>query len=159
MDLLVFTVADEGYALNISGVREVIRVGEIIPVPAVSDFVEGVINFRGKVLPIINFRRKFGFPDGKKASSNRIIITETKRHLLGILVDKVEDVISLDQAKLTLPDAILREAEYLEGVGKTGDKLVLVVDIEKLFSNEDENGIAKVHEKVEIRQEREDETE
>ena len=53
----------------------------------------------------------------------------------------------------------MREAEYLEGVGKTGDKLVLVVDIEKLFSNEDEKGIDSVHEKVEIRQECEDETE
>lgn len=151
MHLLCFSLADKEYAVDISSVREVRRIKQVTPVPRALDFIEGVISLRGRVIPIINLRKKLSLPSAEKPSLNRVLITESNSHMLGIAVDSVIGVITIDESNIEPPDEILKKAEYLIGVGKIGKQLVLIADIEKLLSGEDKSGIAEVHKHVEIK--------
>jgi len=164
MHLLCFNLADKEYAVDIGSVREVRRVKQVTPIPKALDFIEGVVSLRGRVVPIINLRKKLGLPDrtginvrqaglpsAKNTSFNRVLITESNDHILGVAVDSVIGVTAIDKANIEPPDEILKKAEYLIGVGKLAKRLILIIDIEKLLSGEEKSGIAEVHKKVELR--------
>lgn len=151
MHLLCFTVADKEYAVGIESVSEVRRVKQVTPIPKSLDFIEGVISLRGRVVPIMNLRKKLGLSSTNGTSFNRVLITESNNHIFGIAVDDVIGVVSIDKANIEPPDEILKRAEYLIGLGKIAKRLVLIVDIEKLLSIEEKSGLAQMHKKVEIR--------
>ena len=151
MHLLCFNLADKEYAVNIESVREVRRIKQVTPIPKALDFIEGVVSLRGRVVPIINLRKKLGLPSQKNTSFNRVLITESNNHVLGLAVDSVLGVTAIDKANIEPPDEILKRCEYLIGVGKIAKRLILIVDIEKLLSGEEKSNIAEVHKKVEIR--------
>lgn len=151
MKVVTFTLAGKEYAVGIHQVREVIRMRAVTAIPDAANFVEGVINLRGKVLPLVNLRKKLGYPAIELSRLNRIIIAQTNGHQVGIIVDKVNDVISFDEAGVESPDAVLKEARYLVGVGKIGKRLVLLVDIQKLLSGDDKANLEEVQARVEIR--------
>ncbi|MBF0494031.1 MAG: purine-binding chemotaxis protein CheW [Candidatus Omnitrophica bacterium] len=154
MKLVVFTLCDKEYGVNISEVREVIRLRAITRIPEVSNFVEGVIALRGAVIPLVNLRAKLGMEKSGILKSSRIIITQVDSHDVGLIVDSVSDVISLDPANITPPDEMLKGARYLVGVAKKGERLIVIMDIGKLFSDDISSDIQKVHERVEIRHRR-----
>lgn len=151
MHLLCFDLADKEYAVNIESVREVRRVKQVTPIPKALDFIEGVISLKGRVVPIINLRKKLGLPSVKSTSFNRVLITESNNHVLGIAVDSVLGVTAIDKANMEPPDEVLKKAEYLIGVGKIAKRLILIIDIEKLLSGEEKSGILDVHKRIEIR--------
>lgn len=151
MHLLCFNLADKEYAVDIKSVREVRRIKQITPVPKTLDFIEGVVSLRGRVIPIINLRKKLSLPSPEKISLNRVLITESNKHMLGIAVDSVIGVVSIDNSNIEPPDDVLKKAEYLIGVGKIGNRLILIVDIEKLLSGEEKSGIADVHKHIEVK--------
>lgn len=151
MELLSFTIADKEYAVNIGQVRQAIRIKEITPVPEAADFVEGVMNLGGKIIALVNLRKKFGLPKIELDKRNRIILTQIDSHLVGIIVDRVNDVISLDNDSIEPPDEVLKEARYLIGVGKIAGRPILVVDMEKILTGEDKLSISQVHDRVEVR--------
>ena len=151
MHLLSFSLADKEYAVNIDSVREVRRIKGITPIPKALDFIEGVVSIKGHVIPIINLRKKLCLPALEKTNLNRVLITEFNSHILGLVVDSVVGVISLEESNIEPPDEILKKAEYLIGVGKIGKRIILITDIEKLLSGEEKSTIAEVHKKVEIR--------
>jgi len=151
MHLLCFDLADKEYAVDIKSVREVRRIKQVTPIPQALDFIEGVVSLRGRVVPIINLRKKLGLSSGKNESFNRVLITESNSHVLGIAVDKVLGVTAIEKANIESPDEILNKADYLIGVGKIAKRLILIIDIEKLLSGDDKSGILEVHKKVEIR--------
>ena len=150
MRLLCFNLSDREYAVNIESVREVRRVKQVTPIPKALDFIEGVVSLRGRVVPIISLSKKLGLSD-KSSSFNRVLITESNNHILGIAVDSVLGVITIDKASIEPPDEILKKAEYLIGVGKLAKRLILIIDIEKLLSCEEKSGILEVHKRIEIR--------
>ena len=151
MKLVLFTVADKEYALSIQQVREVIRLREITTVPEAPAFVEGVINLRGKVTPLINLRKKFGMPPAPLSKVNRVMITEINHHPLGIIVDHVEGVTTLENDHVESPDKVLKEAGYLIGVAKIGKRLILLADAEKILSGVEKTNIQQVQNQVEIK--------
>ena len=151
MHLLCFSLADKEYAVDIGSVREVRRIKQVTPVPKSLDFIEGVVSLRGRVIPIVNLRKKLSLPSPEKTSLNRVLITESNNHMLGIAVDRVIGVLTIDESNIEPPDEVLKKAEYLIGVGKIGKRLVLIADIEKLLSSEEKSGIGKIHKKVEIK--------
>jgi len=151
MKVTVFTLADKEYGVDISQVREVIRMKEITPVPDTAGFVEGVISLRGRVIPIINLRKKLGLEEKPITSANRIIISRLDSHFVGVVVDSVTDVISIEEEDITPPDEVLKKARYLVGVCKLGERLILVADMEKLLSDKDRATIGKVEKRVEVR--------
>ncbi len=150
MQLLCFELADKEYAVNVDSVREVRRIKGIVPIPKSMEFVEGVVSLRGRVVPIINLRKKLGLPV-KDSSLNRVIITESNGHIFGLAVDNVIGVINLDESNIEPPDEILKKAEYLMGVGKVGKRLILIADIKKILSGEDKTGLEALHKKIEVR--------
>lgn len=151
MKAVTFTLVDKEYAVAVEKIREVIRMRKITPIPDSAAFVEGVISLRGKVIPLINLRKKLGLGLAELTRANRIIITQCGRHVLGVIVDKITDVITLDEASIEAPDAVLKEAKYLIGLGKIGKRLILLADIEKLLSGEDQMKLQEMQGRVEIK--------
>jgi purine-binding chemotaxis protein CheW len=151
MRLLCFDLADKEYAVSIESVREVRRLRSVTPIPKALDFIEGVVSLRGRIIPIMNLRKKLGLSGSDNRSFNRVIITESNGHMLGVVVDSVIGVLDVDKTDIEPPDEVLKKAEYLTGVGKAAKRLILIIDIERLLSGAEKSSIAEVHKKIEIR--------
>ena len=150
MKLLIFSVGEKDYAADITQVREVIRKRKVTPVPETAAFVEGVISLRGRVIPLINLRKKLGMKS-LEVPSNRIVVTTIQNHWMGILVDQVKDVVTFQSEEITKPDEALQGAAYLLGVTKWQGRVVLLVDLTELLKGEEKESLQKVHERVEIK--------
>jgi purine-binding chemotaxis protein CheW len=150
MNLIIFTAHDKEYAVDILQVCEVIRIRCATPIPDAPDFVEGVINLRGNVVSIISLRKKLGFEKKELDRSNRIIVAKVDDNMLGVVVDNVIDVLTVEPGNIKLPDEVLKKARYLTGVARIKESLVPIIDISRLLSYEDKTIIAEVHNKVEI---------
>lgn len=97
LQLVSFQLGQEEFAIDILGVQEIIRLVEITPVPNAPYYVEGVVNLRGKVIPIINLRSRFGLPEVEPTKDTRIIVVEVEHSILGFIVDSVEEVLRLPE--------------------------------------------------------------
>ncbi len=150
MKAVIFSLADKEYGADISQVREVLRMRKVVSVPDVAGFIEGVISLRGKVIPLINLRKKLGY-EARSGKSGRILVTKTGDHWMAILVDEVRDVVTLNEGDITQPDEVLQSVRYLKGVAKLGKNLVLIVDLTELLKNEERDDLKKLREKVELK--------
>ena len=151
MRAVIFKIADRAYALDINQVREVTRLKKITPVPDAAGFVEGVISLRGKVATLINLRSKLGFEKIPLNRSMRIIVTQIEGRIIGMIADSVTEVVDIQKENVTEPDKALSEAQYLTGIAKIGNQIILVANVEKLLSGEDKASIDSVRAKVEVR--------
>ncbi|MCX5712156.1 MAG: chemotaxis protein CheW [Candidatus Omnitrophica bacterium] len=151
MNILIFSIQDKAYGIDITLVREVICLVKVVPVPEAAPFVEGIISMRGKVIPLISLRKKMGLEYQGNSKSTRIIVAQISSHTIGFIADEVIEVVHLDPASVTLPDELLKEAQYLTGISKVKGRLVLLMDIEKLLSQADHAGIQNVNDRVEVR--------
>ncbi len=150
MKILVFSIGEKDYGVDITQVREVIRKRKVTRVPETVAFVEGVLSLRGRVIPLINLRKKLGMKS-EEVPSNRIIITTIHDHWTGILVDQVKTVMTLRPEDITRPDEMLQGASYLVGVAKWEGRLVLLVELAGFLKEEEEGVLEKVQERVEIK--------
>jgi purine-binding chemotaxis protein CheW len=144
MEIIAFTIFEKEYALDIKNVIQVIRIKEITPIPQAPAFVEGIILWYGKVMPLISLRKKFSLDNQDLNKSNRIIITRVHGHHVGIIVDQVTDVLNLEAANLEPPGALFKEANYLVGIGRIGKRLILLMDAEKLLSPQEQSSIDNI---------------
>jgi purine-binding chemotaxis protein CheW len=144
MKIVAYTILEKEYGLEIKNVIQVIRMKEITPIPQTPDFVEGVIIWHGKVMPLISLHKKLSLEKQNPNQLNRIIITRFHEHHIGIIVDQLTDVLDLEAANLEPPGALLREVNYLVGVANIGKRLILLMDVEKLLSTEERSGIDKI---------------
>jgi purine-binding chemotaxis protein CheW len=152
MKVVIFTVKGKEYGIDIAGVRQVIRMREIVPVPDAAAFVEGVICLRTKVVPVVSLCKKLGLKDEAPARGGRIIVTQVEGHTIGVVVDMVTDVVTIDPASVSAPDDVLKDAGYLVGVAKVGPRLILIADLEKLLGPEDRTSIEAAGSRVEVKQ-------
>ncbi|MCA9251542.1 MAG: purine-binding chemotaxis protein CheW [Phycisphaerales bacterium] len=129
---LTFHLAGEEYGIDIRMVREINGVSNITPVPAMPDYVKGVINLRGNVIPIIDLRLKFGMPEAEYNEETCIIVVDVEREV-GVVVDSVSEVIDLKGAdiKPAPPMGANVDNSYIVGMGSVGDSLKILIDIEK----------------------------
>jgi len=134
LQLVSFTLGEEEYAVDILKVREIIRVPNITRVPRAPEFVEGVINLRGKVIPVIDLRKRFGLSAGDYTKGTRIIVLELER-TIGMVVDGVSQVLRLGAESVEPPPPIVSgiSSEYLKGVGKVDDRLIILLDVDKIL--------------------------
>jgi purine-binding chemotaxis protein CheW len=144
MKIVAFTILEKEYALEIKNVIQVSHMQEITPIPQTPDFVEGVIIWHEKVMPLINLHKKFGLGKQGPNKSNRIIITRFNEYHIGIIVDQLTDVLNLEAANLEPPGVLLREADYLVGVANIEKRLILLMDVEKLLSAQERSSIDKI---------------
>ncbi len=134
--LVVFKLNEEEYGLNINNVKEIIRLANITPVPQAPEFVLGVLNIRGKILPVIDLKKRFLMEETEITPSVRIIIVEVKDLKVGLKVDSASEVISIDKDCIDLPPDFLKtkiDIDFINGVGKINDRLIIILDINRIF--------------------------
>jgi purine-binding chemotaxis protein CheW len=140
---LTFVLDEEMFALEIVKVREVLEFSTVTKVPRTPEFMSGVINLRGSVVPVVDLRLKFGMEKTAKTIDTCIIIVEIdideETTILGILADSVQEVIDMDASQIEPPPRIgtRLKTEFIQGMGKRGDEFLILLDIDKVFSAEE----------------------
>lgn len=136
-----FNLDSEKYAVDIMFIEEIIRLVEITQVPRAPEFVEGIINIRGKVIPVVDMKKKLGLGSISPNNNTRIIITNIKGKKVGFLVDSVNEVLRVDDSVIDDAPAVTMnlDSSYIKGVAKTEKGLFIVLDISKVFSSGEEN--------------------
>jgi purine-binding chemotaxis protein CheW len=139
IQLVTFSIGEEEFGVDILKVQEIIRTMEITKVPRAQAFVEGVINLRGKVIPIIDLRRRFGLSSKTHDKHTRIIVIEISNMIVGFVVDSVSEVLRIPSGTVEPPPPVVAgvDSEYINGVGKLQDRLLILLDLDKLLSSED----------------------
>ncbi|MCH7799929.1 MAG: chemotaxis protein CheW [Chloroflexi bacterium] len=137
--LVVFDLASEGYGVDIGAVREIIRMQEITRVPKTPEFVEGVINLRGKVIPVIDLRKRFGLHVAEQNKDNRIVVVDIGKQDIGVIVDAVTEVLRISTDSVEPPTSVITSADsdYLLGIAKLESRLIILLDLESVLSKEE----------------------
>ena len=142
--IVVCELKEELYGLDISRVYEIIRLQPITVVPQAPSYVEGVINLRGRIIPVVDLRGRFGMAEVEPTKETRIVVAESSATRVGLIVDSVSEVrlLPLDSVEPTPEVAAGDDAEYLRGIAKLGDRLVLSLELDGLFGREEQNALA-----------------
>jgi len=143
---VTFRLADEIYGINVMQVQEVLRVSEIAPVPGAPHYVLGIINLRGNVVTVIDTRIRLGLPTAEVTDATRIVIIESARHVVGILVDCVAEVVDLPTADVESAPNVGNDesAKYIQGVASREGELLILVDLNKLLTDEEWDELASL---------------
>ncbi len=145
--LLTFSLGSEAYGLSILKVKEIIGMMHITPVPRTPDFVKGVINLRGKIIPVMDLRAKFGMEEKPYDERTCIVVVEfvvkNTQRLLGVVVDMVSEVVSVTENDVEPPPQYGTRVDnnYILGMGKIKDKVVIIIDIDAIFVQDDFSGM------------------
>ena len=140
---LTFQLEDEIFAIDVSQVREVLDISTITKVPQTPDFMRGVINVRGSVVPVVDMRIKFGMPVVDNTLDTRIVVMEVEMGeetvILGALADAVKEVIELEPTDIEPPPRLGTRwrTELIKGIGKRNDNFMLLLDVDRLFSSDE----------------------
>jgi purine-binding chemotaxis protein CheW len=135
LQIVGFRIGNEMYGVRIGAVREIVRVPEITSVPSAPDMIEGVINLRGKIIPVMDLRKRFGLTEIVQDKRNRILVVELEGKLIGLIVNSASEVLKIPPADIEAPGSVFAEGEssYVTGVGKLKGRLVILLDINKLL--------------------------
>lgn len=144
LQLVTFEVAGEEFAVDILSVHEINRMMELTRVPQSPPEVEGVINLRGRIIPVLDLRKRFGMPGGNRDEHNRIIVVEVLGRVLGFIVDRVHEVLRIDSSIVEPAPAMVCsiDSDFISGVGKLQDRLIILLDLARLFQNQTTEKIA-----------------
>jgi purine-binding chemotaxis protein CheW len=135
LQLVGFHVGGEEFGIEILRVQEIIRTQQLTRVPNSPQFMEGVMNLRGKIIPVIALRRRFGLDEALPGKQNRIVVVEIQGTVLGFIVDSVSEVLRISAETVEPPPRMgIVEREYVSGVAKLGDRLLILLDTERLLS-------------------------
>lgn len=136
---LTFALADEEYGLEILQVREIIGLIDITTVPRMPDFVKGVVNLRGKIIPVIDLRLKFGMSGIEYSRETCIIVLSIRNNLVGIIVDNVCEVLDIGQDKIELVPSFGMNinTDFIMGMGKVENSVVILLNIERVMTQEE----------------------
>ncbi|WP_413110686.1 chemotaxis protein CheW [Thaumasiovibrio sp. DFM-14] len=136
---VTFRLDEETYGINVMQVREVLRYTEIAPVPGAPSYVLGIINLRGNVVTVIDTRARFGVNEGEITDHTRIVVIEAEKQVIGILVDSVAEVVYLKTSEIDSTPSVGTEesAKYIQGVSNRDGELLILVDLNKLLSDEE----------------------
>ncbi|MGB4701761.1 MAG: chemotaxis protein CheW [Syntrophomonadaceae bacterium] len=152
IQLVVFTLKQGDtvceYGVPISQVQEIIPMAKPTRLPQVPDFVEGIINLRGKIIPIIDLKKRFDMEATEITSDTRSVVVEVSGQTVGIIVDEVSEVLRLSKDNIEPPPAAIGgiTAEYLTGVGKLEDRLLILLDMDKILTEQEKAELVGVGE-------------
>ncbi len=143
---VTFRLADETYGINVMQVQEVLRYTEIAPVPGAPGYVLGIINLRGNVVTVIDTRDRFGLPTTEVTDNTRIVIIESEGQVVGIMVDSVAEVVYLRQSEIETAPNVGNDdsSRFIQGVCHKNDQLLILVDLDKLLSDEEWQELAEL---------------
>jgi purine-binding chemotaxis protein CheW len=135
LQVVGFRIGNETFGVRIASVREIVRVPEITSVPSAPDTVEGVINLRGKIIPVMDLRKRFGQADIHPDKKNRILVVELESKLIGLIVNAASEVLKIPPSEIEAPGSVFADGEsnYVTGVGKLKGRLIILLDVSKLL--------------------------
>ncbi len=151
---LTFTLGEIFFAINIHSVREILDLPEITRIPGSPEFMRGVVNVRGTAVPVMDLRMKFGLGRVEKTVNTRVIIVEITKHdataVVGALADSVKEVLELEPEAIDPPPSMgaAVHTDYVRGIGKHGDKFLLILDVDKVFTSEDIQDVSRIVEEA-----------
>ncbi|MFW5784752.1 MAG: chemotaxis protein CheW [Chitinispirillaceae bacterium] len=148
---LTFRLAEEGYGLEILKVQEIIGMMSITRIPRTPDFIRGVINLRGKVIPVIDLRLKFSLEKKEDTEKTCIIVVQVKKNAddtvtMGIIVDEVSEVLDIKAEQIEPPPSFgaAMDTDFILGMGKASQKVVMLLDVDKVLSRSEIEDLSKV---------------
>lgn len=140
---VTFTLGEEGFAVDVAKAREILDFAQITSVPQTPDFMLGVINLRGNVVPVVDLRLKFGMPTLERTVDTCIIVMEIdvegETTVVGAMVDAVREVLELDASQIEPPPRLgtKLKTEFIKGMGKVGDDFLIILDIDRIFTSDE----------------------
>jgi len=142
LQLVVFKLGKEEYGVDIAQVREIVRWQQITKVPQAPSFVEGIVNLRGQIIPIVDLAKRFSLMSGEtsREESRRIVVVHIDGRAIGILVDGVSEILRIPTSQIEPPPPIVAGtmgADFLRGVGKVDGRLIIILDLNRIFSQEE----------------------
>jgi purine-binding chemotaxis protein CheW len=143
--LVVFRLGDEVYGISIGTVREIIRMQTVTYVPDSPDFVEGVINLRGRVIPVVDLRRRFGLEVTETTNESRVLVVDISGDEIGVIVDAVTEVLRISEDSIAPTSSVVttEDSYYIEGIAKIDEQLLILLDLDRaLDSSEEQEEIA-----------------
>jgi len=152
VQLVTFQVGSEEYGLDINAITEVIRPLKITPLPRMPEFIEGVVNLRGVIIPIVDLRKRFALAEiHNEPRKMRMLITKGAvpvvrrrgKELLGLVVDYVQEVLHVPRKEIAPPPgaATGEHADFISGMGKVGERLIIIVDIARILSQQERSAL------------------
>jgi purine-binding chemotaxis protein CheW len=146
LQVVTFALGSEEYGVDIAQVQEINRMVTITHVPRAPQFMEGVINLRGQLIPIIDLRTRFGMDRSERTKNTRIVVTEIGSKRVGMVVDSVSEVLRIPVESIEdAPDLVAGvDTEYIRGVGKMGDRLIIMLDLTRVISGADKLDLQKL---------------
>jgi purine-binding chemotaxis protein CheW len=135
LHIVGFKIGRETFGVPIALVHEIVRVPDITAVPDSPGYVEGVINLRGKIVSVIDLRKRFGEKEITTNKKNRIMVTEVEGKMVGLIVDAASEVLKIAESEVELPPSLCEDSElnYVTGVGKLKGRLIILVDLSKIL--------------------------
>ena len=146
LQLVTFKLGTEEFGVDILKVQEINKMMNITRIPNAPACIEGVINLRGKIIPIVDLRKRLGFREQPYDKSTRIIVVELEGLVLGFIVDSVSEVLRIPENTIEPPPSMVAgiESEYIEGVGKLDDRLLILLELKKVFSSPERKDIESI---------------
>lgn len=133
--IVIFGLGSELYGMDIYELQEIIRMVEITRIPKAPSFIEGVINLRGKVIPVIDLKKKFGIKGGENPSERRIIVANVGGQTAGLIVDRVSEVTSVRDEDIEPPPAVLElESRFINGLAKLGERIIILLKADEILN-------------------------
>ena len=136
--LVIFKLASEDYGLPISKVQEINRMVAVTKLPQTPDFMEGIINLRGRVIPVVDLRKRFGFTAEEYQDATRIMVVDISGQTLGLVVDAVNEVVKIAGDCIEPPpQSFVMNAQFVQGIAKMADRLVILLDIDCILTSQE----------------------
>lgn len=142
IQLVSFELGGEQYGVDVLSVREIIRMATITKMPNTEDYVDGIINLRGTVVPIISLRKRFGLCESEQDHNSRILVMEVGDGMTGFVVDGVSEVIRIHSSEIQPPPSLILSGglsnEFITGVFNHGERMLIIIDLGRMFSCEEQ---------------------
>ena len=137
LHIVGFQLGHETYGVPITSLHEIVRVPEITAVPDAPDYIEGVINLRGKIIPVMDLRKRFGHAETQPDKKNRILVVELENKLVGLMVHSASEVLKIPTSHIEPPPTVFQEGglNCVTGLGKYNGRLIVLLDMNKLLSH------------------------
>jgi purine-binding chemotaxis protein CheW len=137
LQIVGFRIGKEMFGVSIALVHEIVRVPEVTAVPEAPEYVEGVINLRGRIVPVVDLRKRFAVKEITTAKKNRILVTEVDKRIVGVIVDSTSEVLKLKEEQVEPPPTDLLQdgaATYITGIARVKDNLIILVDLKSILA-------------------------
>lgn len=141
---VAFKLGNEKYCIDILNVSGITEKTQIIRTPEAPSFIEGIMNLRGDLIPIVNLKERLGLIDKVYSSNSRIIVIDLNGKLLGFLVDDANQVLSIDPSEIDTPPSVIKDKGYISGIGKLDGQMYVILSLEKILTNDELDLLLKI---------------